>query len=117
MPIYEYECAKCGHAFEALQKVTEGALRKCPACGALRLRRLVSAPQFRLKGTGWYETDFKKDNKKRLADTGDGKPPAESQGAEKPGKAAATDKAAKAEKKESAAGKKSRSGEAGKAAD
>ena len=48
-------------------------LRKCPACGALRLKRLVSAPQFRLKGTGWYETDFKKDNKKRLVESGDGK--------------------------------------------
>ncbi len=74
MPIYEYECAKCGHEFEALQKISEGPLRKCPKCGALRLKRLVSAPQFRLKGTGWYETDFKKDNKKRLVESGDGKP-------------------------------------------
>ena len=74
MPIYEYECGKCGHDFEALQKVGDGLLRKCPKCGALRLKRLVSAPQFRLKGTGWYETDFKKDNKKRLAESGDGKP-------------------------------------------
>ena len=101
MPIYEYECAKCGHAFDALQKVSEGALRKCPKCGALKLKRLVSAPQFRLKGTGWYETDFKKDNKKRLAESGDGKPPADAAGAEKKDKAAAgAEKAAKPEKKE-----------------
>jgi putative FmdB family regulatory protein len=70
VPIYEYACQKCGHRLEALQKVSESALRKCPACGALRLKKLVSAPQFRLKGTGWYETDFKKDGKRKLA--GDG---------------------------------------------
>jgi putative FmdB family regulatory protein len=70
VPIYEYACQKCRHQFEALQKVTDGALRKCPECGALRLKKLVSAPQFRLKGTGWYETDFKKDGKRKLA--GDG---------------------------------------------
>jgi putative FmdB family regulatory protein len=72
MPIYEYVCLKCGNDLEVLQKVTDSALRKCPKCGALRLKRKVSAPQFRLKGTGWYETDFKKDKKKRLADAGDG---------------------------------------------
>jgi len=72
VPIYEYACQKCGHEFDALQKVSDGPLRKCPECGALRLKRLVSAPQFRLKGTGWYETDFKtdKDKRKRLVDGG-----------------------------------------------
>jgi putative FmdB family regulatory protein len=70
VPIYEYACQKCGHRLEALQKVSDSALRKCPACGALRLKKLVSAPQFRLKGTGWYETDFKKNGKRKLA--GDG---------------------------------------------
>ena len=73
MPIYEYRCQGCGHELEALQKFDEGLLRKCPECGALKLKRLVSAPSFRLKGTGWYETDFKKDGKKKLADAGDGK--------------------------------------------
>jgi putative FmdB family regulatory protein len=73
MPIYEYRCQSCGHELEALQKIDEGTLRKCPACGALKLKRLVSAPSFRLKGTGWYETDFKKDGRKKLADTADGK--------------------------------------------
>lgn len=71
MPIYEYECKACSHGFDVLQKVSDGALRKCPQCGALKLQRLVSAPQFRLKGTGWYETDFKKDGRKRVVEAGE----------------------------------------------
>ena len=69
MPFYEYQCAACGHHHEELQKVADRPLRKCPACGRARLRRLVSAPVFRLKGGGWYETDFKndKDGKRNLA--------------------------------------------------
>ena len=59
MPIYEYRCGACGHHLEALQKLSDGPLRKCPDCGKSQLRRLMSAPQFRLKGEGWYETDFK----------------------------------------------------------
>jgi putative FmdB family regulatory protein len=62
MPIYEYRCGACGHHLEALQKMSEAPLRKCPDCGKSQLRRLVSAPQFRLKGEGWYETDFKNKN-------------------------------------------------------
>ena len=62
MPIYEYRCGACGHYLEALQKMSEGPLRKCPECGKSQLKRLVSAPQFRLKGSGWYETDFKNKN-------------------------------------------------------
>jgi putative FmdB family regulatory protein len=66
MPIYEYRCSACGHHLEALQKMTESPLRKCPDCGKSRLKRLVSASRFRLKGSGWYETDFKnKDETKR----------------------------------------------------
>lgn len=73
MPIYEYRCAACGHDLEALQKMSDAPLRKCPECGKSQLRRLVSAPQFRLKGSGWYETDFKnKDEKKRNLVAGDG---------------------------------------------
>jgi putative FmdB family regulatory protein len=98
MPIYEYECRKCGHEFDVLQKVSDAPLRKCPECGALRLQRLVSAPQFRLKGTGWYETDFKKDGKKRLADAGDGKPAAEAPAADKAEKPSKADKADKENK-------------------
>ncbi len=62
MPIYEYRCGACAHQLEALQKMTDAALRKCPECGKSQLKRLVSAPQFRLKGSGWYETDFKNKN-------------------------------------------------------
>ena len=73
MPIYEYECAKCGHYLEALQKVADKPLRECPECGKHALKRLVSAPMFRLSGSGWYETDFKSDKeaKRNLADKGD----------------------------------------------
>ena len=62
MPIYEYRCAACGHHLEVLQKMTDAALRKCPDCGKSQLKRLVSASRFRLKGSGWYETDFKNQN-------------------------------------------------------
>ncbi|MGW8310078.1 MAG: FmdB family zinc ribbon protein [Thiogranum sp.] len=67
MPIYEYRCAECGHEFEQLQKISDAALVECPACGKPALQKLVSAAGFRLKGGGWYETDFKKDKKKNLA--------------------------------------------------
>jgi putative FmdB family regulatory protein len=65
MPIYEYRCGSCGHELEALQKMSDGPLRKCPECGKSQLRRMVSAPSFRLKGAGWYETDFKGDKEKK----------------------------------------------------
>ncbi len=73
MPIYEYQCQACEHALEALQRISEPPLRDCPECGKPALRKLISAPSFRLKGGGWYETDFKTGNKKNLADSGDGK--------------------------------------------
>jgi putative FmdB family regulatory protein len=70
MPFYEYQCKNCGHTLEAMQKVNDSPLRKCPECGKSTLQRLMSAPVFRLKGAGWYETDFKsdKDAKRNLAD-------------------------------------------------
>lgn len=67
MPIYEYRCQSCEHRLEKLQKMSEGVLVDCPECKRPTLKRLVSAPAFRLKGSGWYETDFKKDNKRNLA--------------------------------------------------
>ena len=76
MPIYEYECRACGHQFEALQKVSDAPLRKCPECGKPQLRKLMSAPSFRLKGGGWYETDFKSGSKRNLADSGKDEKPA-----------------------------------------
>ncbi|MGD8672943.1 MAG: zinc ribbon domain-containing protein [Thiogranum sp.] len=67
MPIYEYRCAECGHELEKLQKISDAPLLDCPACGKPALQKLVSAAGFRLKGGGWYETDFKKDRKKNIA--------------------------------------------------
>jgi putative FmdB family regulatory protein len=76
MPIYEYECQKCGHTLEALQKLSDKPLRECPECGRHQLRRLVSAPRFRLAGSGWYETDFKsdKERKRNIHEKGDKEP-------------------------------------------
>jgi putative FmdB family regulatory protein len=65
MPFYEYQCNQCGHLFEAMQKITEAPLKKCPACGKNALKKLLSAPVFRLKGSGWYETDFKSDQERK----------------------------------------------------
>ena len=70
MPIYEYQCGSCSHSLEALQKISDGPLLHCPACGSPSLQKLVSAASFRLKGGGWYETDFKTGDKKQLADSG-----------------------------------------------
>lgn len=80
MPIYEYACTNCKHAFDELQKITEAALVHCPKCGEPALRKLLSAPKFRLKGQGWYETDFKTGNKRNIA--------GESNKADKPAKTA-----------------------------
>jgi putative FmdB family regulatory protein len=68
MPFYEYECQSCKFYTEVMQKITDAPLTKCPSCGKKALQKLVSAPVFRLKGSGWYETDFKsdKENKRNL---------------------------------------------------
>ena len=58
MPIFDYQCEACGHHFDILQKAGEGALRKCPECGKLKLRKLLSAPSFHLKGGGWYSDGY-----------------------------------------------------------
>jgi len=73
MPIYEYRCAACGHELEKLQKLSDEPLKVCPACGQSALAKKVSAAGFRLKGGGWYETDFKGKKQKNLAkgDTGE----------------------------------------------
>ena len=74
MPIYEYQCQSCGKALEALQKISDEPLLDCPECGQASLKKKVSAAAFRLKGGGWYETDFKTGNKKNLAGGGDAAP-------------------------------------------
>ena len=80
MPIYEYQCAACGELHEALQKISDPPLTDCPACGRATLRKKVSAVAFRLKGSGWYETDFKSGDKKNLAGDSDGAKSASSEG-------------------------------------
>lgn len=67
MPIYEYECQACGHKKEALQKISDDPLTECPECGKSELKKMISAAGFRLKGAGWYETDFKSGSKKNIA--------------------------------------------------
>lgn len=67
MPIYEYQCQSCGHEHEALQKLGAEPLLVCPACTRPELMKKISAAGFRLKGTGWYETDFKSGAKKNVA--------------------------------------------------
>ena len=86
MPIYEYRCESCGEELEKIQKMSDPPLRDCPCCGREALIKLVSASSFRLKGSGWYETDFK--NKP--------KPPADKEAGEETGKEAGKDEGGKA---------------------
>ena len=74
MPIYEYQCAECGHQVEVLQKISDDPLKECPSCGKPAMKKMVTAAAFRLKGGGWYETDFKSGQKKNVHDAGDSKP-------------------------------------------
>ena len=83
MPFYDYRCQACGHEFEAMQKISDAPLLTCPACQADALQKQLSAPAFRLKGGGWYETDFKTDNKRNLHESGQGT----DKGGDKPAKA------------------------------
>ncbi|HWM29588.1 MAG TPA: zinc ribbon domain-containing protein [Woeseiaceae bacterium] len=104
MPIYEYACRKCNHTLDALQKLSDAPLVECPACGEPELRRLISAPRFRLKGQGWYETDFKKDKQRNLS-SADGEPSKDKAG-DKPEKSATkTDGAGKESAKPAEASK------------
>ena len=74
MPIYAFECTSCGHSFDKLQKLSDPDPETCPACGAATVKRQLTAPAFRLAGSGWYETDFKKDGdkKRNLVEGGEG---------------------------------------------
>lgn len=72
MPIYAFECAACGHSFDRLQKMSDPDPTACPSCSAEQVRRQLTAPQFRLAGGGWYETDFKKDGDKKRNLAGEG---------------------------------------------
>ena len=74
MPIYEYQCKACGERREALQKISDAPLITCKECGEDALTKQISAAGFRLKGEGWYETDFKSTNKKNLAESSSAAP-------------------------------------------
>ena len=104
MPIYEFECLNCSERFDRLQKLSDPDPDSCPQCGATGVRRRLTAPSFRLSGSGWYETDFKKDgdrkrNLSEKADGGESKPEAkpESKPAEAKAEAKPEAKPAKAE--------------------
>ena len=73
MPIYDYKCSNCEHQFELIQKFSDQPAEICPQCSQKSVQKLVSAPSFRLKGGGWYETDFKTGAKKNLVDANDNK--------------------------------------------
>jgi len=83
MPIYEYQCRECGHELEALQKMSDDALIHCPECHGETLKKKISAAGFQLKGTGWYETDFKNSGSKPESNVS--KPGSKSAGADKSG--------------------------------
>jgi putative FmdB family regulatory protein len=100
MPIYEYACKNCGHKLDALQKMSDEPLLECPECGKPQLKRLISAPRFRLKGNGWYETDFKKDNQRNLSKS-DTEPAKPDKSDKKSGAAKGDDKAKSPAKKAS----------------
>jgi len=107
MPFYEYECSNCKYYTEVLQKLSDSPLRKCPSCGKNAFKKLVSAPVFRLKGSGWYETDFKgdKDNKRNLAGAERDEPKAAEDKKDAKGGEPAKADAAKAAPEKSADGK------------
>ena len=96
MPIYAFQCAECGHSFDRLQKMSDPDPTACPSCGVDQVKRQVTAPSFRLSGSGWYETDFKKDGDKKRNLTegseGTGKPESKTPGDAKPAAAEASAK-------------------------
>ncbi len=81
MPIYEYRCTACDHELEVIQKLSDPELRDCPVCGQPELKKLMSAVGFRLKGSGWYETDFKNGSQKKNVAKDDSSPVSESKAA------------------------------------
>ena len=103
MPFYEYQCTSCGFEIEVLQKMSDKPLKKCEECGKSAMKKLVSAAAFRLKGGGWYETDFKSGNKKNVADAAaskkaDGKSESSTKKADSSGSSTTTKKASTSKK-------------------
>lgn len=117
MPIYEYRCQSCGHELEKLQKLSDPPLVDCPDCRKPELKKQISAAGFRLKGSGWYETDFKKDRKRNIAgehDSGEKKGSSGSGGdsASSPKKDSGTPAGSSASSKSETSGKSGSAGEA-----
>ena len=102
MPIYGYICNSCEHSFDALQKMSDPKLVDCPDCGEATLRKQLSAPKFRLKGKGWYETDFKTGDKRNIAGDSDKKSADKSKDSSKTVKKTDTKKSASDTKAKSA---------------
>ena len=102
MPIYGYACNSCEHTFDALQKMSDPKLIDCPDCGEPSLRKMLSAPKFRLKGKGWYETDFKTGDKRNIAGDSEKKSASKSKDSSKTVKKTDTKKSTPATKAKSA---------------
>ena len=98
MPIYEYQCQACQHQLEALQKMNDEPLLECPTCGESQLKKKISAVAFRLKGSGWYETDFKTGDKKNIAGDTSGSKSADSTKSGEGSKSSGDGKSSTAEK-------------------
>ncbi|HEV2703734.1 MAG TPA: zinc ribbon domain-containing protein [Steroidobacteraceae bacterium] len=117
MPFYEYECASCKFYTELMQKLSDAPLKKCPSCGKSSMKKLISAPVFRLKGGGWYETDFKsdKENKRNLAGA-DEAPEAKAPASAPAADAKAADSKPESKPAESASSSAAKTAKSGKAA-
>ncbi len=116
MPIYEYQCVSCGAHLEKLQKISDPVLTDCPECNKVSLKKMISATSFRLKGTGWYETDFKTGNKKHGADdrntdksVGEKKASAESSGSDSKSSSAKAGESVKSSKSSTSSTKSTKS--------
>ena len=99
MPIYEYRCQECSYELEQLQRMSEDSLRECPSCGKPGLKRLISAAGFRLKGGGWYETDFKQGSQRNLHDSGNDSSAGDKQSSDKKSETKKSDSASSKDEK------------------
>lgn len=113
MPIYEYQCESCDHLLEKLQKLSDDPLKDCPSCHEATLTKLVSAAAFRLKGSGWYETDFKTGSKKNVHGGSEGTESKSTSNGESSSSSADSSSSSKSEKQSSTKSESKSSGSAG----
>ena len=102
MPLYEYQCKKCKHRFEKIQKFSDPMVKKCPDCGG-RVEQMISAPAVQFKGSGWYVTDYA--SKKNTSESSSSEKAEKAENAEKADKAEKSDHSGDTDKKESKAKK------------